>query len=229
MCTPGETLNAALPSGLKLTAESLVQLHPQAQTAIAEGDFSEKEIKVLEALKDKEWLSFSEISDRLGIKTIHPVLKSLLQKERILLFDRVKDKFKPKTIKTLRLAPIYFEAEDKLEQLFADLEKRPRQQEIVLKYLSLVRSSLSQAQAITQSAVMQGLSASALKTLTKDGIFIVDEKTVSRLTPEVPLTPAKPPTLSGFQQRALDEIHAAFQRNKPVLLHGITGSGKTEV
>ena len=36
-------------------------------------------------------------------------------------------------------------------------------------------------------------------------------------------------TLSDAQQAALDQIRAGFAQHKPVLLHGVTGSGKTEI
>ncbi len=36
-------------------------------------------------------------------------------------------------------------------------------------------------------------------------------------------------SLSGIQNTALDEIKRAFARHTPVLLHGVTGSGKTEI
>jgi primosomal protein N' (replication factor Y) len=40
MCTPGEVLNAALPAGLKLSSESMIQLHPSFDEETTQFDFS---------------------------------------------------------------------------------------------------------------------------------------------------------------------------------------------
>src|SRR5258708_7241402 len=42
MCTMGEVVNAALPSGLKLSSESIVQINPRFNLENTEFDFSEK-------------------------------------------------------------------------------------------------------------------------------------------------------------------------------------------
>ena len=47
--------------------------------------------------------------------------------------------------------------------------------------------------------------------------------------PPVPADYTKLPELSPTQRKAFDEIEAHFAGRKPVLLHGVTGSGKTEI
>ncbi|MEO9966885.1 MAG: primosomal protein N' [Reichenbachiella sp.] len=229
MCTIGEVLNAALPSGLKLTSESLIQLNPESGTG--EQEYSEKELVILDALKSSDRLSFDQVSDLLGIKMIHPVLKSLMQKESILLFEQVKDKFKPKTIKSIRLADHYFESDQALQSLFEKLEKSTKQQAVLLKYLSIVRideATESSREVLKSDLMTEDLSASSLKTLLKNQIFIEEEKIISRLDQTI-VPERKSMELSEMQLEALAEIHEGFQAQKPVLLHGVTGSGKTEI
>ncbi|UXP31284.1 primosomal protein N' [Reichenbachiella agarivorans] len=228
MCTIGEVLNAGLPSGLKLNSESFIQLNPDREEQV---DYSDKEEKILEALKSNDRLSYQDISEVLGIKMIHPVLKSLIQKGAILLYEQVKDKYKPKTKKVLWLDEKYLVDPVQMEQLFEELEKRPKQLEVLLKYLSLIRmdEGTTRAVKVDKSVVTEaGVSASGLKTLLKNGIFYEKEIIVSRIEATTTAS-VHQGDLSDSQQAALMEVIEGFQANKPVLLHGITGSGKTEI
>src|SRR5688572_33109681 len=51
VCTLGEVMNAALPAGLKLSSESMVQLNPSFDLEESTLSFSEKEIMLLKALQ----------------------------------------------------------------------------------------------------------------------------------------------------------------------------------
>lgn len=84
-CTAGEVMNAALPSGLKLSSESMVQLHPAFDPDDSDHAFSEKEMMLIRRLKG-ETLSYSDIAKFFGVKHIHNILKSLVSKDAIILF-----------------------------------------------------------------------------------------------------------------------------------------------
>ncbi|WP_420579845.1 replication restart helicase PriA [Reichenbachiella sp.] len=231
MCTIGEVLNAGMPSGLKLTSESLIQLNPETDVFRSDVEYSEKELTILNALKGSDRLSFDQVSEVLGIKMIHPVLKSLLQKESILLFEQVKDKFKPKTVKTIRLNDQFQEDESAMQLLFEQLEKKQKQQAILLKYLSLTRideGGVENTEILKSSLLTGDLSASSLKTLVKNEIFVENEKVISRLD-EIDGVLQENHSLSPEQEEARLTTIQAFEKNKPVLLHGVTGSGKTEI
>ncbi|HSR88635.1 MAG TPA: primosomal protein N' [Pontiella sp.] len=77
-----------------------------------------------------------------------------------------------------------------------------------------------------------GCSDSPVRTLEKQGLVRIDESTIIR-DPHagMELLRTKPFSLMAEQQTALETINAAMDLEKPgtVLLHGVTGSGKTEV
>ena len=84
MCTLGEVMNAALPAGLKLSSESMVQLHPAFDLEDTHHAFSEKELMLLKRLQH-DTLSYSDIAKFLGVKYIYSILKSLSGKKAIVL------------------------------------------------------------------------------------------------------------------------------------------------
>ncbi len=75
-------------------------------------------------------------------------------------------------------------------------------------------------------------SESPIRTLEKSGLVKIEESTILR-DPHagLELLRTKPFNLMPEQQTALDKINASMDKEKPgvVLLHGVTGSGKTEV
>jgi primosomal protein N' (replication factor Y) len=93
---------------------------------------------------------------------------------------------------------------------------------------------LQQHGAMTLSELKErtGCSDSPVRTLEKHGLVKIEESTILR-DPHagLELLRTKPFALMAEQQTALDIINASMDQEKPgtVLLHGVTGSGKTEV
>lgn len=231
MCTPGEVLNVALPSGLKLSSESKIQLHPHFDYYATTIEFSEKETIVLEMLLKNDSLSYSEISKLLQQKTIYTIIKSLVYKEAILIFEEVKEKYKPKKESRVKLNPSLAANKNELEQVFEKLAKKPRQEAVLLYYLQHVpvfnQPELNEKGLLKSSFSQNGLSDSSLKTLVKHDIFQTFENIVSRFdTYEDKLATV---TLTEAQVKAKEDILATFAEKSTTLLHGITGSGKTEI
>lgn len=230
MCTLGEVMNAALPSGLKLSSESMVQIHPSFTLDESEQNFSEKEIILLKRL-EQESISYSEISKLLGVKNLYSILKSLAGKEAIILFEEVKEKYKPKTENKVRLTEAYSNAEA-LEKLFEVLATRPKQESIVLKYLQdvpVLQDATSNEEGISRKKLLaDDLSESSLNTLIRNNIFETFEIIISRFESEE-MKDEIHIQLSEQQKHAQYEILQSFSKNNITLLHGITGSGKTEI
>ena len=230
MCTVGEVLNAALPSGLKLSSESMVQLHPAFNAEETSFDFSEKEQIVINHLKS-EAMSYSEVAKLLDVRSIYSILKSLSSKEAIILFEKVKEKYKPKTEKRFRLSPDYT-AKKKLESLFETLATKPKQEAVLLRYLQEVPvfqdKSLNERGLSKNEIVSEDISESSLMTLVKHKILEEFEIVVPRFGFDDVKT-EHPLLLSDKQEEARNKIIQGFEKHGTVLLHGVTGSGKTEI
>lgn len=229
-CTPGEVLNAALPAGLKLSSESMVQLHPAFDWNESHFEFTQKEELLLKRLA-QEPLTYTDISKMLGIKQVHSILKSLSRKEAIIVFEEIKDKYKPKTERRIRLSQSYL-SNSRLEELFVLLGNKPRQEEIILRYLQdvpVLQDKSSNKQGISRAELLQhDLSESSLSTLIKNNILEEFEVQVSRFDTSVSKEKQEI-VLSDEQQKVEQSILEAFEKQSTVLLHGITGSGKTEI
>jgi len=229
MCTLGEVINAALPSGLKLSSESMVQLNPSFSWEETSFDFSKKERILINRLKN-DTLSYTEIARFLGTKSIYSLIKSMASKEAIILFEKVREKFKPKTEKRIRFTKKYTDKKE-LEKLFEEISSKPKQEAVLLKYLQSVPlfSDVSlNVSGQSKSELSEGESVSSINTLVKNKIFEEFETIIPRFGFDDPTT-AHPILLSEKQEEARNDILNHFKESDVVLLHGITGSGKTEI
>ena len=230
MCSAGDVLNAAMPAGLKLSSESLVQLHPGFDITEPAVPLTEKEQEILKHLQQKT-LSYPELSKIAGVKNLHSILKSLRQKEAVIILEEIRQKFQPKREKRIRFTTEFLDPKQ-LELLFSELAAKPKQEELlleILRELPVLQNKAANEAGVAQSSVLdRGHSASSLKTLIKSGVLEVFDRIVSRFEDETPGT-APLPILSPTQQAAERAIMDAFSQSKPALLFGVTGSGKTEV
>lgn len=230
MCTLGEVMNVAIPSGLKLSSESRVQLYPDFDIFKSEYQFSENEALLIEILEKNESLTYSEISKALQIKNGFTIIKSLVQKDAVIIYEEIKEKYKPKKQSRIRLSKDFTDNKA-LEKLFEEIEKWPKQEAILLTYLQHVpiyKHQKENEKGVEKKLLQsEDLSASALKTLIKNEVLEEFEVVISRFdaydlpTQEIRLTPD--------QENAKQEILNFFKTKDTTLLHGITGSGKTEL
>jgi len=230
-CHIGEAMNAALPSGLKLSSESKIQLNPAYDSATSMYPLDAREEVILQALASQEELSYEDCERLLGIKSIHGILKSLVIKEAILVFEKVKDKYSPKVETRIRLTQEYATDKKVLERLFHELSSKPKQEEILLKYLQEIpvfqKPELNIKGLDKKAFIEAGLSMSSLKTLVKNNVLEEYKLIISRF--EEINVGKEELVLSEEQLTATNQIKGFFEEKQVALLHGITGSGKTEV
>lgn len=153
------------------------------------------------------------------------VIDSLLQKGLINVYENLNEKYKPKKEKYLYVHEKY-KAENELKLLLEKFDAKPHYQNIILTVLYLQKSTrkASQKEVIAKTQATNA----HIKYLSEKGIleiqYIDTDRVAFSHTP-----PLVQNILSDEQQFAYNEIKESLQNNKPVLLHGVTGSGKSHV
>ncbi|MGR3811115.1 replication restart helicase PriA [Jiulongibacter sp. NS-SX5] len=226
MCHPGEVMNMALPSGMKVNSESRIQLNPDFDDPDRLDDF-EKEIVSL--VEEKESLSYADLSKFTDEVNVNKLIKKLIDKGAIIVYEEVKERYTPKRVKKIRLAK-NFANQGAALSLVDELEKKTKQQEIILKLLSLLPPDKIATKNLhgVDKAFFKDLSSSSLKTLVKNDVLEEFEVTVSRFE-QYDSDEMISVNLTERQQNASDQIMEQFAEQQVVLFHGITGSGKTEI
>ncbi len=230
-CHIGEVMHAALPSGLRLSSESKIQLNPNFNLETSKYPLDIREEKILEALVNKEELSYEDCEKILGVKTIHPILKSLVTKEAILIFEKVQEKYTPKIETRVRLNPDILTSKTALSAVFEGVRGKPKQESVLLRFLRdvpVIQHPQFNEKGLEKSVLLdEGDSENSLKTLIKNGVFETFKYVVNRIEEVAAGQTAS--DLSPIQKTAYEEIKSNFQNRTTVLLHGVTGSGKTEI
>ena len=229
MCKPGEVMNAALPSALKLSSETSLVANPDfdGNTEI----LSDKEYLIYEALQIQKKITLTEASKIVDMVKIHPLFRTLMEKKVIIPEEELHDPYRPKVTDYVCFTDQY-QDHGKMEEAMNSLEKRAfKQLELLMQLIRLTGYFSKNPTPVQKTLVLKNVenSAAPLKALEKKGIVAIEKRVESRLPREK--ASAKPEDIiyNEAQQTACNQIESCFERYNTVLLHGITGSGKTEI
>ena len=223
-CSIGEVMNAALPTGLKLSSETTVVLGPMYDPNFQGLD--DKEFMICEALSIQNELTTGDIQKILNQKTVYPLIQRMINKKIIYLKEELKKKYKPKIVVCVRLQEPYLSNPELLQEAFDKLSRSTRQVEALMAYVQLSRN-----QKVIRRAELgkkANVDSSVLNAMAKKKIFEFYDKEISRIgSYQEDLQDTF--DLSAQQVTALSELRTHFENKNVALLHGVTGSGKTRV
>ena len=229
LCTRGDVYKAALPSGLKLESETIVAFNPDFEPS---GRLSEREQKVLSQLESEGETSVTCLEKSCGVKNMLTLVKSLLDKEAIMVKEELKRTYKPRTEVRVRLTAAA-RNEHRLHFFFDELQRRaPKQLDLLMRYLELSGSlGGSSVREVSKAELLQRAQATpaVFNGLVEKGILEIYKQEVGRLdnSAVADLQPLNP--LNVHQEKAYHAIINVFHQKNVCLLYGVTASGKTEI
>jgi primosomal protein N' (replication factor Y) len=221
MCSLGEVMSAAIPSAFLLQSETWVALVPNAINI----QLTDDQYLILEALEQASRLKIEDIQKIINKKNVFSVLNPLMKAKILTTSQSLKEKFKPKLERCVRISEPY-SGHNALTKIEQELKRARKLSAIVLGYFSLT----NQKSQITVSdlKIQTNASASQVKTLIDKGIFEAYFIEVDRIKFENSKD-RHDIALSPEQSIAFNAINH-YLKEKPVcLFHGVTSSGKTEI
>jgi len=228
MCTPGEVMRAAIPSGLRPESESRVRCN---SAYVDQGDLDSYERLLLEVVKDQGEVKLDDLQLSGISKNPLRILKQLVEKGAIELNEFVRASAARRRVAYIRFAASY-ESEESLHRLLDQLVRAPRQQELVEKLLDLggAEHLMTNPLILKKDLLTQGVGPGALAALIKKDILEqIDREEMGIQSANDREPPRKPHSLNQEQSLALEEVRKQFQKQQAVLLQGVTSSGKTEL
>lgn len=214
----GEVLKASLPAGVNVETEQIVQITTTGRDELFKVSTAKTaKVQILNYLAEQEEVSMRQLTKQFGASTASRIIRDLVKQNWVTSLQRtLATKTKPKRRKAVRLLPN-----------FNNLVFNEKQEQII-QILIENDGEFGFTELLEEADV----SSSVIQTLEKKGVV----QTFVREVRRNPLENAKIPdaldlTLSDGQADAFETIAKAISSNnyQGFLLHGVTGSGKTEI
>jgi primosomal protein N' (replication factor Y) (superfamily II helicase) len=224
-CSLGEVYRAALPPGLKLESKSKVFLTGNDKEYV----LTEKEYYITEQLRQNV-SSLEKLQRILGKNFSYKALQMLLGRDIVRIEERIITRYKPLIMTYIGLDPHIKSGQD-LNDVIENLNRAKKQRALLIHFFEKTNIfGDDEKPIISKKELLEGtdLSNSVLNELIKKRILNSQEREISRLESHEVLQ-LDINMLNDRQGNALAEIKEGFDKNKVVLMHGVTASGKTEI
>ncbi len=230
LCSIGEVFNAALPAGLKIESETVIEIAADGIDETVTASLDTSDFELLELIRQKGASTSKDLARISKRNDIEATVNRLIALDLLKVSERSLERFGRR--RKAFVKPL-FDIKDpaSVQTAFTAVSRSDRQQTMLLTLVSMWREC--QPGDIAEASLDDVLQRSALtrqtvKALADKALVEIDLRYVSRFTfqgkPDAAL-----PELSKAQQSALAEIHQSFFSHDITLLHGVTSCGKTEL
>lgn len=222
-------LQSMLPAALKGKAERYIRVAERESWVgedslfdATESLLTDEEEQIVSHIQKQQEVRMELLSRRFG-EQAH-IIKSLLQRGILLESRSIRDKVQKKTVRTVSLHL----PEDVIRTIIEEFPAKAKRQQEVLTYIADTGGDVPLKEIMT----VLGVTASTVKALADKGyIAIIDMEVYRDPYQDRNFTPSTPFTLTDEQQQVYNSIISRINKREQgeYLIHGITGSGKTEV
>jgi primosomal protein N' (replication factor Y) len=231
LCSAGEVFRAAVPAGLKLESETVVEVNPDFEED--PGDrLSERDLLVMNAVRRvPKKATLAAVARETGFRNTSAIVARLVERDSLMVSENLVERYKTRKIEMVEMA---IERGDSaaLHAAFDSVKGAPKQEKALLTLIELsgfMRQGSDLCE-VTRADLLDrsGVTSPIIIALENKGIVRRRKKEVSRFAPVSKATMPMP-ELTDSQREARDAIIKSWGEKDITLLHGVTSSGKTEV
>lgn len=213
-----------LPPGFERRTVTFISISPNAE--VDRSALTPEQRQILELVQRQGKVSLRELEKRLRTREARFTISKLVNQGLLVKsYELEKIKVRPKTVAYLRLEVAAGEARQEAAGLY---KKGANKQAVLLDYLAQQTEPVSLAEARRNV----GCDKAVADALVRKGLVAIKPVEVKREPISYQgITPSQPLTLTAAQRSALEAIKSSLAKGNAsvFLLHGVTGSGKTEV
>ena len=227
LCSFGEALKLAVPycSEVESKRKIIPDQKACAHLLTKEKNKSSTRGKILKVLSDKKEVSLRQLQKFVKKKNIYSILRTLQENGVVTLLDLIQSaKVKPKVANYVKLN----KSVGNVYSIFPEIERRsPKQIRLLLELVNAKGKGLPVAELLHKTSS----SKSSIDSLASKGIVKIYEQEIDRRYVEQYREEKTKFALSDKQTEVINEVSKVLDEKtfKTFLLHGVTGSGKTQV
>ncbi|MDO4319751.1 MAG: primosomal protein N' [Bacteroidales bacterium] len=234
MCPVGDVYKAALPAGLKLESESVVEINPELGDELAE--VSEADLQLVDAVRAKGKISIKDLAGDSAMTAVETRVSRLVDAGVLVMHESMVTRYR--RLKVQYVAPAMPRGDaPALTAAFASVRRSAGQEKALLAILSMTgfNNAGAPVRPVERRALLDaapGVTWEHVQALCRKGFVAIETREVSRFSaPDSGSSEGarELPVLSKAQDEALRSIHNSFIGHNVTLLHGVTSSGKTEI